>query len=238
MPHIRVVMIEPLNDGNIGAMARAMMNFGLNELVLGRPCDVGEEGVKRAMHAIDFLRNARICPTEEEALEGVDYAIGTSGVDTANDKKFSRISIAPEAIAEKLQEFDGTVAILFGREDFGLDNDLVKRCDFLVTIPASSEYPILNVSHAAAVLFYEMFVHGIVRSQPRVASGLEIEKLNECFSGLLDAIEYPEHKKVKTRVMFRRLVARSTPTTWEYHTLMGVLKDATKGCLKENDDAE
>ena len=188
------------------------------------------------MHAVDILKDARVCFTEEEALKGADYIVGTSGIDTANDKKFSRISITPEAVAEKLRDCDGTVAILFGREDFGLDNDTVKRCDFLVTIPANPEYPIMNISHAAAVVFYEMFAHDIVKKGPKEASESEVDRLNDYFAKLLDAIDYPEHKKMKTRVMFRRLVARSTPSTWEYHTLMGVLKDATKGCLQGRDD--
>jgi tRNA/rRNA methyltransferase len=236
VPHIRIVMIEPLKDGNVGAVARAMKNFGLSELVLVRPCSIGEEGIKRSMHAVDILKNARTCFTEDEALEGVDYVVGTSGVDTANDKKFSRISLTPEALAAKLDGSDAVIAILFGREDFGLDNDLVKRCDFLVTIPANPEYHILNISHAAAVIFYELFVHDIVKDGPREASGLEVERLNDYFAKLLDAIDYPEHKKPKTKVMFRRLMARSTPTTWEYHTLMGVLKDATKGCLQSGNE--
>ena len=236
MPHVRVVLIEPLNDGNIGAVARSMMNFGLEELVLVRPCSIGEEGVKRAMHAIDILKGARICSTEEEALNGADYVVGTSGIDTVNEKKFARLSISPEAMAEKIRECRGTVAILFGREDFGLDNSLVKRCDFLVTIPANPEYPIMNLSHAAAVVFYEMFVHDAVRTGPQAASEHEVDWLNDYFSRLLDAVDYPEHKKEKTRVMFRRLIARSTPSTWEYHTLMGVLKDAARGCSKDRKD--
>jgi len=233
-------MIEPLKDGNVGAVARAMKNFGLSELVLVRPCSIGEEGIKRSMHAVDILKNARTCFTEGEALEGVDYIVGTSGVDTANDKKFSRISLTPEALAAKLEGSDAVIAILLGREDFGLDNDLVKRCDFLVTIPANPEYNILNISHAAAVIFYELFVNDLVKDGPREASGLEVERLNDYFAKLLDAIDYPEHKKPKTKVMFRRLIARSTPTTWEYHTLMGVLKDAAKGCLQNENkkDAE
>ncbi|MDH3364502.1 MAG: RNA methyltransferase [Thermoplasmata archaeon] len=238
MPHIRVVLVEPLNDGNVGAVARSMKNFGLSDLVLVRPCSIGEEGIKRSMHAVDVLKNAHTCFTEDEALEGADYVVGTSGVDTANDKKFSRISVTPEALAAKLNSSDATVAVLFGREDFGLDNDLVKRCDFLVTVPANPEYPIMNISHAAAVIFYELFVHDLVKEGPREASGLEVDLLNEYFAKLLDAIDYPEHKRTKTRVMFRRLMARSTPTTWEYHTLMGVLSDAAKGCLKSRDGIE
>lgn len=228
VPRIRVVLIEPLNDGNIGAIARAMKNFGLDELVLVRPCAVGEEAIKRAMHASDVLRSAKTVFSEDDALDGVDYIVGTTGVDTANEKKFSRISVTPEAFADRIRDLDGCIALLFGREDFGLDNDVVRRCDFLLTIPANPTYPILNISHAATIVFYELFAHDATRAAPREASDFEVEKLNEFFAILLDSIDYPVHKKEKTKVMFRRMVARSVPTTWEFHTLMGVLDDAAK----------
>ena len=226
MPNFRVVLVEPLHDGNVGAIARAMKNFGLDELVLVRPCAIGEEAIKRSMHAADILRSARKVFTDEEALDGADYLVATSGIDTSNDKKFPRISMSPADFAEKVKDFDGTVAILFGREDFGLANDLVKRCDFLVTIPANPEYSILNVSHAAAILMYELGAKGMAKAGPKKASDREVERLNQYFSQLLDVIDYPEHKKEKTKVMFRRLVARAMPSTWEYHTLMGVLDGA------------
>ena len=228
VPQIRVVLIEPLNDGNIGAIARAMKNFGLEELVLVRPCAVGEEGIKRAMHASDILKSARTVFSDDEALEGADYIVGTTGVDTANEKKFSRIAMTPESFADRISGVEGRIALLFGREDFGLDNDIVRRCDFLVTIPANPAYPILNISHAATIVFYELFAHDATKASLREASGFEVEKLNEFFATLLDSIDYPEHKKDKTKVMFRRMVARSVPTTWEFHTLMGVLDDAAK----------
>lgn len=226
MPSIRIVLVEPLHDGNVGAIARAMKNFGLEELVLVRPCAVGEEAVKRSMHAVDVLKNARTVFTEEEALKGADYVVATSGIDTSNGKKFPRISMVPEAFAEKVKDFGGTVAILFGREDFGLDNDLVKRCDFFVTIPANPLYPIMNISHAAAVLFYVLHSRDAVKLGPNKASEMEVGKLNEYFSRLLDVIDYPEYKKVKTCVMFRRLMARAMPSAWEFHTLMGILDGA------------
>jgi tRNA/rRNA methyltransferase len=226
VPSIRIVLVEPLHDGNVGAIARAMMNFGVEDLVLVRPCAIGEEAVKRSMHAIDVLKNARTVFTEDEALDGVDYLVATSGIDTSNDKKFPRISMTPEAFAEKISGFDGVVALLFGREDFGLDNDLVKRCDFLVTIPADPAYPIMNISHAVAVLLYVLHARGAVKTGPKKASESEVERLNEYFSRLLDTIDYPEHKKEKARVMFRRLIARAMPSTWEFHTLMGILDGA------------
>lgn len=226
MAQFVVVLVEPLNDGNIGAIARSMKNFGLRELVLVRPCAVGEEAIKRAMHGMDILKAARTVFTDDEALAGVDFVAATSGVSTTNEKNFSRIAMSPREFAEKVRDSDKKIALLFGREDFGLPADLLKRCDFLVTIPASREYPILNVSHAAAIIFYELFASGAATWTPREAGELEKEKLLEYFSMLLDAIGYPEHKKEKTKVMFRRLVARAVPSTWEYHTLMGVLDGA------------
>jgi TrmH family RNA methyltransferase len=228
VPSFRVVLVEPLHDGNVGAIARAMKNFGLDELVLVRPCAVGEEATKRAMHGIDVLKNARTVYSEEDALKGVDFVAATSGVDTISEKKFPRISMTPRAFAEKVKEVDGRIALLFGREDFGLDNELIKKSDFLITIPANPKYSILNISHAASIVLYELFVTGFVKIEPRTTGELEKEKLHEFFDMLLDVIDYPAYKKEKTKVMFRRLMARSVPSVWEFHTLMGVLDGAIK----------
>lgn len=228
MPQFRVVLVEPLNDGNVGAIARSMRNFGLEDLYLVRPCAIGEEATKRAMHGIDILRNAKTVLDESDALAGVDFVAATSGVGTSNEKNFTRIALTADEFSDKMRGSQGTVALLFGREDFGLDRELIKKCDFLVTIPANPEYSILNISHAAAILFYELFAAGVEKWEPRKAGNVEKEKLYEYFSMLLDSIDYPPHKKEKTKVMFRRLIARSVPTTWEFHTLMGVIDGAVK----------
>ena len=234
MPHFRVVLVEPLNDGNIGAVARSMKNFGLDELVLVRPCAVGEEAFKRAMHGIDVLKGARTVFSDEEAFKGADFVAATSGVDTLNDKKFVRISLTPREFSEKAKGLEGTVALLFGREDFGLPDKLIKRADFLITIPANRTYPIMNLSHAATIVFYELFQIGFEKWKPKSVGDVETDKLHEYFAELLEVIDYPKHKKEKTKVMFRRLMARSVPSTWEYHTMMGVLDGAIdKGKLRE-----
>lgn len=233
MPQFRVVLVEPLNDGNIGAVARSMKNFGMKELVLVRPCAIGEEATKRAMHGIDVLKGAETVYTDVEALEGVDFVVATSGVKTSNEKNYSRIAMAPDEFAEKVKRSKKKYALLFGREDFGLDNELIKKCDFLVTIPANPVYPILNISHAAAILFYELFAAGAAIWTPRLSGDVEKEKLYEYFSLLLDATDYPPHKKEKTRVMFRKLMARAVPSTWEYHTMMGVLNGAVKSASRD-----
>ena len=228
MPQFRVVLVEPLNDGNVGAVARSMRNFGLEDLFLVRPCAIGEEATKRAMHGIDILKGAQTVFDEKDALKGVDFVAATSGVSTTNDKNFARIALTARDFAEKIKGTDGTVALLFGREDFGLDKEVIKKCDFLVTIPANPAYSILNVSHAVAIVLYELFASGVEKWEPKRAGEVEKDKLYEYFSMLLDAIDYPKHKKEKTKVMFRRLIGRSVPTTWEFHTLMGVIDGAVK----------
>jgi tRNA/rRNA methyltransferase len=228
MPRIRVVLVEPKNEGNVGAVARAMKNFGAAELVLVKPCAIGDEARKRAMHGIDLLERARTSKTLESAVRGADFLVGTSGIDTRSEKHFARLAVTPKDAAERTAALQGTVALLFGREDFGLSEPELARCDLLVKVPASETYPILNLSHAVAILLYELHEAQRPRRALREASGMEKEKLHEAFAGLLDATDYPRHKRARTKVMFRRLVGRAVPSKWEFHALMGALTRATK----------
>ena len=232
---VHVVLVEPKYEGNVGAVARAMKNFGARDLRLVRPCAIGEDARRRAMHGGDVLDAAKTYRTYAAAIRGMDLVVGTSGVDTASEKKFLRIALAPRDLAVKLAALDGDAALVLGREDFGLLNEELKPCDALVTIPASPEYPILNVAQAAAVLLYE--IHAAkppaeARGR-RMASAMERDLLHDAFADVLAVTHYPEHKQGRTQVMFRRLVARAEPTTWEYHAFMGVLTRAAKTIRRE-----
>ena len=222
-----VILVGPKNEGNVGAVARAMKNFGLSHLVLVDPCPIGDEAHKRAMHGTDVLSGAKTVGTLEDALQRTDLVVGTTGIATRNERRFSRIAVTPRQFAVRVAAMDGTLAILFGREDFGLDNQELARCDLLVSIPAVPGYSILNVSHAAAIVLYELFAletadHG------RQASGPEKDHLFTAFRELMAATNYPPHKRGRTQIMFRRIMGRAVPSKWEFHTLMGVLTRATK----------
>lgn len=228
MPNIRVVLVEPKIEGNIGAVARAMRNFDATDLVLVRPCTVGEEARRRAVHGASVLEAARAVGDLGAATADANLVVGTSGVETESEKKFARIAISPRDLAARISTVNGTVAVLFGREDFGLLDDELRLCDLLVKVPASRDYPILNLSHAATIVLYELFAPHSRRREPREASALEKETLHEAFADLLTATEYPSHKRARTMIMFRRLVGRAVPSKWEFHALMGVLQRATK----------
>jgi len=228
MPGIRVVLVNPRIEGNVGAIARSMANFGFRDLWLVNPCQISEEAYKRAKHASWILEEAKRVTTLDEALEGISLVVGTSGIVSYGERHFLRIPLTPRDLASKIRNFEGSVALLFGREDLGLSQEELMRCDLLVHIPASRDYPVLNLSHAVAIVLYELYQSGTEYRGPTPASEVEREKLNEFFMELLKAIDYPEFRRERTGIMFRRLMGRAVPTKWEFYTIMGVLKDATE----------
>ena len=236
MATFRVVLVEPKNEGNVGAVARGMKNFGVEDLVLVNPVPLRAEARQRAMHGVDILERARTVKDLEAAIAGAGLIVGTSGIDTESEKRFPRIAIGPRDLAIKVHDVQGTIALLFGREDFGLLDEELRQCDLLVKVPASTGYPILNLSHAATILLYELFGPATSRKVPRAMSGLEKENLHAAFADLLRATEYPVHKVARTKIMFRRMIGRAVPSAWEFHALMGVLQRATKRIrrLEEN----
>ena len=228
MPRFRIVLVNPKNDGNIGAVARVMRNFDFDELFLVEPCDITEEAFKRAKHGGDVLRNAKTTGNFDAALKSCSLVVGTTGIVTDSEKHFVRIPLTPREFAEKMKGNDGLIALVFGREDLGLSQDELAKCDTLLHIPASRDYPVLNLSHAVAVVLYELCLIEARTFSPSEATDVEKKKLFEFFSDLLEAIEYPEFRREKTNIMFRRLMGRAVPTKWEFYTIMGVIGDAVK----------
>lgn len=225
-----VVLVEPKVEGNVGAVARGMANFGFHELVLLRPCPLGDEAFRRAKHGRPILERAEIVGTLSDALREVDLAVGTTGISTASDRAFHRKTVTPWRLADRLSNVEGRAALVLGREDYGLLNEELSRMDLLVHIPCHPDYPVMNLSHAGAVLFYELYRAEASSSDAErdLVSGLEKEKLMAAFSELLETTRYPSHKRRKTRIMFRRLMGRALPTKAEFHALMGALRQASK----------
>ena len=228
MPEVRIVLVGPKFEGNIGAVARSMANFDIDELYLVEPCEIGDDAYRRAKHGSGVLDNAVSVGTIEEAVEDCFLVVGTSGITTKGDRNYTRLPVPAREFAQQVSGYEERVAILFGREDIGLFQEELNRCDVLIHVPTSEKYPVLNLSHAATLVMYELFMFGNVIRRAEPADRKEKEYMFDFFDDLMDAIDYPEHRREDTSVMFRRMMGRSIPTKYEYNTIMGILGDASK----------
>jgi len=176
------------------------------------------------MHAQKILDNAMIFSSFDDAVKNLGFLVATSSIESHSDKRHLRNAILLEDFAGKISEVDGKIGLIFGREDYGLYNDEIAKCDIIVKIPTSESYHSLNLSHAVSLVLYSLYAKKTFAPKKKRHIGkIEKEKLYDFFSSLLEEIDYPAHKKENTRVMFQRIMGRSMPSKWEYHTLMGVL---------------
>lgn len=235
IPTYTVILIEPQHPGNIGAVARIMKNFEVTDLSLVNPCDITDEAYIRAVHADDILDQACIFPSFQEAVESIDFLVATSSKETISEKKHLRNPLYLHEFSERIQEAEGVVGLLFGREDVGLLNEEIAQCDVIVKIPTNPEYKALNLSHSVGIVLYQLYLAGTELPEKRTPLD-EQEKhlLYQTFSELLQEIDYPKHKHEKTEIMFKRLMSRAIPSKWEYHTLMGVIRTAAKRLKQQN----
>ncbi len=233
IPEFFIVLVEPKYSGNIGAVARSMSNFDFKNLYLVNPCELDDDCFARAMHAQNILKDSKIFHSFTEATKNIDFLVATSSIQSRTDKRHLRHPLNLFDFYNKIFETKGKVGLIFGREDYGLLNKEIAMCDIMIRIPTSNTYPSMNLSHAVAIVLFSLFQNkNIKKDKTRTLSRIEKEKLINFFSELLDSIYYPEHKKENTKVMFKRIIGRAMPSKWEYHTLMGVLKESTERIKK------
>lgn len=166
LDNIRIVLDHTSHPGNIGAAARAMKVMGLGELHLVNPQRFPHsQATALASSADDLLDKARIQPTLAAALEGCTLVMGTS----ARRRSIAQDMLEPRQAAVRALAERGPVAVVFGCEKSGLDNEALDRCHALVTVPTSDRYMSLNLAQAVQVLCYELHVAG--RGDPVFAEG-------------------------------------------------------------------
>jgi len=150
---IRIVLVNPLFPGNVGAAARAMKNMGLRRLILVDPPAFDMERARwMAAGGKDVLAEARIVGTVAEAVEDCVLAVGC----TARDRRWRWPVVEPQELAKRAFEASGPTAVLFGREDSGLDNEALSRCQLLLRIPTDGD-PSLNLGQAVLLLAWTLF---------------------------------------------------------------------------------
>lgn len=157
LENIYIVLVEPIYAGNIGAVARAMKNMGLERLALVNPgAAIDLEAYRMSAGADDILRAAPVYPSLREALAETNLAIAT----TARSGKRRRRTLTPRHMAAKLSDLTevNRVAVVFGPEDRGLKNEDLALCQWLVTIPANPRFNSLNLAQAVMIVCYELWL--------------------------------------------------------------------------------
>jgi tRNA/rRNA methyltransferase len=217
---VEVVLVNPIYDGNVGAVARVMKNFGYSQLALIEPCVLGSYARAMASHAQDVLDSARIT-TLEDVLSASNLVIGTTGI--VGSRANLRAPYPLARLGVKLSGMHGIASILFGAEDQGLPNAVLQACDMIVNIETSLEYPVMNISHAAAIVLYSIGSTASATPKRQVALHADLDRLLQHVNDVLALIDFPKHKRQRVSMTLKRIFGRSELSTVEVSTLRGIL---------------
>src|SRR6266478_5984640 len=228
-----IVLVEPQLGENIGATARVMANFALSRLRLVKPRD-GWPNIhahRAASGADRILEAAALFDTLEAAIADCTLVLAT----TARAHDQAKPVIGPDAAAALLAPHVAageSVAVLFGRERYGLENHEVVLADRIVTFPVNPAFASLNLAQAVAVLAYEWFKlasgGALPFAMPQKSPPAGKEQVQAFFADLereLDQIEYfrPLEKRATMLVNLRNIFARMQPTQQDIQTLHGIV---------------
>ena len=233
---IRFVLVRTSHPGNIGAAARAIRTMGLHRLSLVAPHAFPHaESIALASGANDVLENAPLAPDLPAAIADCQLVLGATA--RRRDVPMEEID-AREAAARALAAArEGReVALVFGNERTGLENDEIKRCQAAVLIPTDPEFASLNLAQAVQVLAYEVRIALLAGASPlpaqksdRPASSAELDVFFAHLEKTLDAIDFHKGRSPTTVMLrLRRLYLRAQPDERELRILHGILTDTER----------
>jgi len=228
-PPPAIVLVRPQEEGNVGAVARAMANTGFARLLVVEPAvALGATARKFAVHAGEILDRAQRHPDLPTALAGFRRVVATTA---ARDRVWPTARVTARELPLRLAgDPAGTpTALVFGPESSGLTNEELATASLLVTIPSAPEQPTLNLAQAVLVVCYELFVAGAgAGSAPdgeTLASASEIDGFEAQLGELLARSGFARDSTARgVERDLRRLVARSTPSRREVRILRGILR--------------
>jgi tRNA/rRNA methyltransferase len=234
-----VVLVEPQLGENIGMAARAMGNFGLTRLRIVNPRDgwPNTHARRAASGADHILDRVELFDTLVQAVADCTLLFAT----TARAHDQAKPVVAPEAAAREISgeiATGGTVAILFGRERYGLQNEEVALADRIITFPVNPGFASLNLAQAVLLIGYEWFklaTQGALPfAMPERSERASQHQMQAFFDNLvreLDRVEFlrPAEKRETMLVNLRNIFSRMEPTKQDMHTLHGVVMAIAEG---------
>ncbi|HVU42548.1 MAG TPA: TrmJ/YjtD family RNA methyltransferase [Xanthobacteraceae bacterium] len=250
-----VVLVEPQLGENIGAAARAMANFGLSRLRLVKPRQhwPNDKAVMMAAGADRILDDAVLYDSLEAAIADCAFVLATTA--RAHDQAKPVVGAA-EAAAEMAEHVAAgeTVAVVFGRERNGLENDEVALADRIVTLPVNPAFASLNLAQAVVIVAYEWFKRDTAGSlpfgMPQKSAPAPKQQLLAFFAALereLEKVEFfrPPDKRETMQINLRNIFTRMAPTQQDIQTLHGVImaivegrKGPARGGVLDGEEAE
>jgi tRNA/rRNA methyltransferase len=225
---LRVVLISTRNPLNIGAAARAMANFGVSALRVVNPYDVAFREARSAVGAGPVMQAAEVCGSVAEAVADCSLVVGTTSIgNRALEHPLRRLEHGARLIRRHLAS--GKVALLFGSEKFGLSNEDLSYCHWLMRIATVDQEHSMNLGQAVAVCLHELVRSPVaaraVPEELKPAAAEENERITEM---LLDALRRSGYVNPvvegSTEEKVRRLVRRMKLSAHDAPVLMGMLR--------------
>jgi TrmH family RNA methyltransferase len=206
-----VVLVSTRNPLNIGAAARAMSNFGFINLRLVRPYEPGFREARSAVGAAELLARAEQHDTVASAVGDCSLVVGTTAVRHRNlHHPVRRLEDGARLIRRRLRS--GRVALLFGSEKFGLSNDDLSHCHWLLRIPTCEQNISMNLGQAVAVCLYELIRDSKAPRAPEktpLAAAAEVERITGQLTEALNESGFLDRRRVADAgLRIRRLVRR------------------------------
>jgi tRNA/rRNA methyltransferase len=226
---LRIVLVSPRNPLNIGAVARAMSNFGLTDLRLVKPYDLAFREARSAVKSGYILRSAQVHESIAEAVAGCTLIAGTTAVGHRDlHVPLYRLETAGRLLRE--HAVAGQAALLFGSEKFGLSNEDMSFCHWLTRIPARPEHGSMNLGQAAAICLYELRRDESAAALPafplpETAPAEEIDRLYTVLMELLARSGYTQQRtSASAELKLRRLINRLHIRGHDCEVLLGMLR--------------
>ena len=208
----RVVLVNPQDPKNVGAVCRAMKTMGLHDLSLvGNPKLDMDAAAVTAVHARDLLERAVLCRDLPEAVRG---SVLVAGITRRRGKRRKYLSLTPEQLADRVAGIRaGAVALVFGNEAAGLSDEELGVCHLAVHIPSSPEFPSLNLSHAVQVIAYQIHRRLSERRGTGRFRPISEERLGLLVEEILSVLQhigfFSQGSRAEMGVFLRDILARS-----------------------------
>jgi TrmH family RNA methyltransferase len=211
LSRLRVVLVAPRNPLNIGAAARAMSNFGFQSLRLVNPYSPSYREARSAVGASGILAKAARYKSVAEAVQDCTLVIGTTAVRNRDlQHPVRRPEYGARLIRQRLRS--SNVALLFGSEKFGLSNDALSHCHWLIRIPTRDENISMNLGQAVAVCLYELIrdsKHERAAEQLKLATAEELERITTLLLEALQTSGFLDRRRVSdSDERIRRIIRR------------------------------